>query len=272
MDERIERIIKHPACVPVAVGVVAFGSGLAAGFFIGRRKSTNEVYVPVSYVPNEAEAAKAAYLERNRDKVETAIDDHIGRMISPLAQAKLNEDVTVSKEIIKDVKQLLNDEDLEVTSVNVITTETETITSEHVEPEHNNIFANDDEWNYEEELAKRSSTEPYVLHKDEFYADESKFPQHTLTYYEGDDTLADEDNNVIYNKHMVIGDALKFGHGSGEQNVVYIRNERLRAEYEVFKESGLYAMEVLGLSMDEEGAKIGNHLRHSGVRKFKQEE
>jgi hypothetical protein len=111
-----------------------------------------------------------------------------------------------------------------------------------------NIFANSDDWDYEAELASRTKTAPYVIHKDEFFSGESGYNQLTFTYYSGDDILVDEQKipEPIYRHDRVVGE-LKFGHGSGDRNVVYIRNDDLATEYEVIKSEGKYSVEVMGL-------------------------
>lgn len=132
-----------------------------------------------------------------------------------------------------------------------------------------NVFAhNDEDWDYAAEMEKRSDKEPYILHKDEFYAEETEYLQATLTYYSGDNILSDSENVPVYNHHQVVGE-LRFGHGSGDANVVYIRNDKLRTEYEVLFDPGTFTEEVLGLEI-EDNARV-NELKHSGVPKFYRE-
>src|SRR5690606_22594158 len=131
---------------------------------------------------------------------------------------------------------------------------------EIVEPEEvdepeivmSNVFAeSDDAWDYEIELENRREDAPKILHKDEVYAGEKNYMQSTLTFYEGDRVLVvEEDETPLYNLSDVTG-MLRFGHGSGDPNVVYIRNDKRRAEYEVLRHEGHYAHEVLGLDIEE---------------------
>lgn len=123
----------------------------------------------------------------------------------------------------------------------------------------------DETWNYEEELKQRTPDAPYIIHRDEFYAEESGFDHSTLTYYEGDDVLCDENDTPIYNPHQVAS-PLMFGKGSGDANVVHIRNEKLEAEYEVVRDRGHFAVEVLGAQFEE------NMSREKPIiHKFKQD-
>jgi hypothetical protein len=111
----------------------------------------------------------------------------------------------------------------------------------HAEPE------SDDDWDYEIELANRTEEAPYIIHLDEFMGHESEYDQCTFTYFEGDDVLADERDGHIDHPERVIGpDNLKFGHGSNDKNLVYIRNDNLGLEFEVVLSKGKYVEEVLG--------------------------
>ena len=104
------------------------------------------------------------------------------------------------------------------------------------------------DFNYEEEILHRSSLAPYIISKEEFLQAETDFPQSTLTYYGGDDILSDEQDGTIDDAEFVVGnDNLKrFGHGSDDGNVVYIRNENLKMDFEIIHSEGKYAVEVQG--------------------------
>lgn len=114
-----------------------------------------------------------------------------------------------------------------------------------------NIFTREDNWNYDEEISQRSSDKPYVIHRDEFFADEMGLNQLTFTYYAGDDILTDEQDKPVHNYETVVGD-IRFGHGSLDQNVFYVRNEELGAEYEILHTDGFYSIEVLGYGLESE--------------------
>ena len=47
----------------------------------------------------------------------------------------------------------------------------------------------------------------------------------------------------------------RFGHGSGDNNVVYIRNDRLENDFIVLRSQGEYAKEVLGLRHSHGGSR-----------------
>lgn len=105
----------------------------------------------------------------------------------------------------------------------------------------------EDVWDYTEEMRVRDANSPYVIHKDEFDQNENDWEHDTLTYYEGDDVLADGKDDALDQDDIVGVENLgKFGHGSQDPNIVYIRNERLQLDMEVVHSDGSYAEEVHG--------------------------
>jgi hypothetical protein len=98
------------------------------------------------------------------------------------------------------------------------------------------------------EDAKDRAENPYVISADEFLAQERDDHTYvTLTYYEGDGVLTDEQDEVIDEVMSTIGDNLgKWGEQSKDPNAVYIRNERLATDIELIRSKGAYIKDVLG--------------------------
>lgn len=125
-----------------------------------------------------------------------------------------------------------------------------------------------DGWDYSEEEANRGPEKPYILHRDEYdNENDGSLSQSTLTYYAGDDILTDEHDVPVYNYGTIVGE-LKFGHGSGDPHIVYVRNEHLKAEYEVILDSGFYSVEVLGQEIEDSFERRDK----SPLPKFKQDQ
>jgi hypothetical protein len=225
-----QTIIRHKAFVPAVVGAVAFGSGAVAGYFTGQKRMFKNIRTDLD------------------EKVETII-------------------VTEKDDFQFKLFVEQSDEDGNVNIVPLFKNSIEPETAEMVETvrevlEEANIFENVIEgWDYEEELKARKEAAIYIIHRDEFYGDELSWDnQHSLTWYAGDEILCTEDDSVVYNPHLMIG-LLQFGHGSGDPDVCFIRNENLHAEYEVFRNPGSYAIEVLGGTIEAQMA--AEDLRHS---------
>ena len=119
------------------------------------------------------------------------------------------------------------------------------------EREKVNIFEQakiEDVWDYEIEKAQRDPDRPYVIHYDE--RGETGYEVITLMYYAGDDILCDEKTKIVDDKDRVVGEANleKFGHGSNDAVIVYVRNEYMDLDIEVVKSEGTYAEDVHGIT------------------------
>jgi uncharacterized protein YneF (UPF0154 family) len=101
----------------------------------------------------------------------------------------------------------------------------------------------------ETDIRNRTEEAPYPLSKDEFFNNESNYIQSTLTYYAGDAVLMDAREDVIEDVDNTIGvdNLSKFGYGSGDPNVVYVRNDALDLEFEILRHGGKYSKDVAGL-------------------------
>lgn len=90
--------------------------------------------------------------------------------------------------------------------------------------------------------------EPYVIAEDDFMGNDNGFGQSTLTWYAVDDVLVDERDEIIASPNDTIGEKFRtqFGEDSRDQNIVYIRHEKLGLEFEVVRSEGSYKREVLG--------------------------
>ena len=120
-------------------------------------------------------------------------------------------------------------------------------------PIERNVFESDNPdtyFDFREELERREQhpLDPFVITQEEFNDNDTNFDQKTLTYYDGDDVLTDEQDQPLDEMDRVVGveNMLRFGHGSGDPNIVYIRNARLELDFEVVHSDGKFAKEVLG--------------------------
>lgn len=96
-------------------------------------------------------------------------------------------------------------------------------------------------------------SKPYVVNVEEFLQNED-WSSSTLTYYEGDDTLADEEDRIMDDRDrlVVVGTHLSdFGVESNDENAVYIKNEKMMLYIEVVKDGGKYSDKVAGLGGNE---------------------
>jgi hypothetical protein len=102
---------------------------------------------------------------------------------------------------------------------------------------------------------------PYLIPEEVFMdedEDQSKFSKITITYWEEDDTLCDEREAIIPDIEGTVGaiNLHSFGQNEGQRDVIYVRNERLKADYEIVRESASYSKVILGLKDDEDRPKV----------------
>jgi hypothetical protein len=104
-------------------------------------------------------------------------------------------------------------------------------------------------WNYDEELEKRVHGQPYIIHQDELADKQDEYNRVIYTYYAGDDVLVDEENgHPLPHADIVVGvENLKFGYGSDDENVVFVRNDRLELDMEICRTPDSYEEKILGL-------------------------
>lgn len=79
--------------------------------------------------------------------------------------------------------------------------------------------------------------EPYVIEPDEF-GTMFEYDQIELTYYEGDGVLTDDWNHPIKNPDKLVGPDFveHFGDYEDESDVVYVRNDKKKAEYAIYSD------------------------------------
>lgn len=143
------------------------------------------------------------------------------------------------------------------------------------EPEAKNVFEehgeeggerglSTDVWDHDKELASRVVGQPFVIHREEFGDGDRE--KTTLTYYVQDDVLANEADQRMEGIDETVGleNLEKFGHGSDDANVVYVRNDRLDVDFEIVRSGGSFTAEVLG---QDDGLDDERQLEHSATRR-----
>lgn len=119
--------------------------------------------------------------------------------------------------------------------------------------DHRNIFevgpSTGEDDTFPEEVANRDHTRPYIISDEENMLNETGYDQITLTWYEGDSILADDKDEVVERMQKTIGlENLRFGHRSNDPNIVYVRNEKLTADFTILRHTGKYSVEVAGFA------------------------
>ena len=80
--------------------------------------------------------------------------------------------------------------------------------------------------------------EPEVIPPEESW--EKDYPTISLIYYEGDNVLANTDNDIIKNVEELVGTDFAEHFGEYEPDTVLIRNDKHKAYYEILRDYGSY--------------------------------
>lgn len=258
MDSRIKQVLEHPWTVPAGAGVIGLCVGFGTGYFLGKRQQKMQHELPqqlsFEFDVHDFPKDESEYENEPEELLEIPKALPHGFVISEEEYESIQ---TMRDQAYSQREELA--EQLE-----------EAMTHGPEEPEITTIFADEEEdWDYDVEVTNRNEKRglPYVIHRDEFWSEEMDYLQSTLYYYEGDDILVDDDNAPVYNHKDIVGE-LKFGHGSKDPNIVFVRNDRLRAEYEIVRHTGSYSREILGLEIEDNMR--SKDLKHS-LHKFKME-
>jgi hypothetical protein len=104
-------------------------------------------------------------------------------------------------------------------------------------------------------LALPDEMAPHVITIDQWSdSNYDHFDKISIMYYEGDETLVDERDEIIPDINKCIGDAfLHFGEGSDDPEQVYVRNGNLRSDFEVTRSADSYSRDVLRAVPRSEG-------------------
>jgi hypothetical protein len=140
--------------------------------------------------------------------------------------------------------------------------------AETPEPVTRNVFRDneppEDDWDWHKERAQRSPLRPYVIHRDEREENDA-YDCVTFTYYDADDVVCNERDEVVpeEDRERILGESNleKFGHGSDDASIVYIRNDQLEMDVEVVRSPNSFAEEVHGFEPPAEEIKHSDRRR-----------
>lgn len=223
----------NPKTIAFVLGGVAIGVGV--GFFVGQRWRREKIKAEV-FAESELELTKIREYYASTRPEKPALEDvveELGYNAPPVEEERpLPPPVPVSPS-----------RTMKVERPSQRTGRTEVAEKDKFEG-----------WSYPFELSQRNWKKPHIIHQDEFATGETEYAQTTYTYYAGDNVLVDTDNTVLHNRENLIGtEALRrFGHGSDDLNIVYVRNTELELEIEIVRDLGRYEVEVQGLEEDDE--------------------
>ena len=230
MTEVVEGAVNREAMVPIVCFVGGLAGGIGAGYALAKRN----LEVKYAALANE-EIAEMREHYRNAKAIVAEPKPDLQEVVEELGYVPA-ETMVIQNPVTDELMPA------EVVEVN---------------PEEvSNVFEeaqSDEDWDWGI-TESRTEVAPYILHHSEFALNEREYDQITLTYFESDDVLCDERDVVIDDREEMIGSELleKFGYGSGDNNVLYVRNPVREVDVEIVKSSGSYAEEVHGFIQHNE--------------------
>lgn len=212
--------------------IAGFGIGFAAGYFVSMRR------------------LETKYDRQTKDEIDKMREHFRKRIV-----------VREDKPELSDLNQRVAELGYRDTKPPVPVREPGGLNTGEADREVRNVFQLDDTsksaeegWDYTIEMEDRKGKEIYIIHQDEYGADDNE--EITLSYYGGDDILCDASDRIIDDQGKLVADCLdRFGHGSGDKNTVYVRNETLGIDLEVIKSDKTYAEEVHGFKHEDPPAR-----------------
>lgn len=228
-------------------GFVGLGVGVVVGFYFGRRWNREKIRAEVfKQSEKEIEAIRRFYQEKSEAVKIVQTKPDLDEVVEEKGYV---EPVPPAPSIVQPPRP--TQPPVPVQEPPVLPRRDFTpggVAKRHVEREKDK----NEHWDYGLELQHRTNTHPYIIHQDEHAHNEEGYTQETLTYYAVDAVLTDEDEQPIDLPDATVGleNLSKFGHGSDDYHVVYIRNDALETDYEVCLLAASYAETVQGQSND----------------------
>ena len=90
---------------------------------------------------------------------------------------------------------------------------------------------------------------PYIISPEE-YGEFDEYTKLSLTYY-SDGTLADDDDEIVDDIYETVGSDFADHFGEYEDDSVFVRNDRLKCDYEILRDNRSYA-DVTGMDPNQE--------------------
>ena len=266
--------IFRKAVVPVSAGVAGLSVGGVLGFLVGQRRERRRRI----HLIRTAQAAIDDFTGGMELDGHTKVGDlPVGDLRAPVFERPhdIEKDGRIPyyqmhpgiRELVENIKSTdveMDGDDKTPDEIDDMIDEDRAAVDEAVTRQ--NAFANpydvaDDNWDWERELNERSNKPIYVITTEEFQKGEMGFRQSSFVFYEGDRMMTDENGDPVYNWTSQVGTELPFGHGTGDEDLVFIRNESLKWEYEIQRDPGKHSVDVEG--HDIQLAYEENDIKHS---------
>lgn len=260
----IEVVRNNPVTLAL-VGVVALAAGGVGGYFLGVKRLGNEFDERLAFEIEETKEFYANLYKTDPDGAvmtpQQVLEERHGPQAAADAvriyQGRQAAETAFDEVDEQDEAQIRKIQEARLQSVSLVHPVEVVETTES-----RNVWI-DPHFDYEEEVKLRTTTKPYIITHDEYFEAEKEYETISLTYFEDDDTLVNERDEPIREIDKMVGEdhLARFGHGSKDKNIVYVRSDRLETDFEIVKSTGSYLEQVLGIKDEPSG-----ELKHSDQR------
>ena len=247
--------------VAAGVGAVSLTIGLASGYFLTKRMLDSKYNEKMEAEIQRTREHYAKTMNKEYATPEEAVEALLDEIDPEHNAVEFQGDGGLQVMKIDYTKFSVKPEDLEdePKAVDVVADLMREAVKEELIQESTNVF---EEYADSKIFENRDPSHPYIITEEEFLENAPEYDQTQLTFFAGDKALADDNRqDPIPNLTIVGMDNLEhFGVGSGDPHLLYIRNEKLKADFEISLSQGYYKHEVLGLDVEEK------ELKHSDRR------
>lgn len=165
-----------------------------------------------------------------------------------ISKNDLREATSIEEGIAKDIKDYKN-----YTKIYAEDPEEVVIRPEPDLPNHDDYFDEEDELNESREQPREEfphdKTKPYVITADEFLNTMTHIDKVELVYFRGDGgVVVDDQDDIVNDVEYVIGEdnLMQFGNDPDDPDMLYIRNPKIGADYEIARNNSSYREMILG--------------------------
>lgn len=111
-----------------------------------------------------------------------------------------------------------------------------------------------DEHYYDQQEKYEQPDKPYIISREDYDDTNFHYDKEELGYYVKDDTLCDENEEIISDPDYTVGgDSLtKFGEESEDPDIVYVRNELISTDFKIIRMNESYREVILGIEEEDE--------------------
>lgn len=104
------------------------------------------------------------------------------------------------------------------------------------------VYSVDENGEVEEYPKEEMPDKPYGISSEDFLVTRKEYDKTTLTFYMNDSVLCNEEGDIIQDPSYIIGDRADWMKevGKYEDQIAYIRNEKIATDYEIICESKSY--------------------------------